>query len=231
MLPPAKQESTFNATHIVSAVLLAMTGGTLDAVVYLNHGHVFANAMTGNVIFLGISLVGHDWLQALRHTAPIAAFLVGATVARLVRAQPIRHAALLVLSLECAALLLVGFLPVTFPQIAYTSIVAFFSAFQVTTFRRVGRFTYNSTFTTGNLREVAEGVGDRLSAVDPAARYLGVRKASKLSAICCAFLVGALIGAWVAPRFPEHAILAALPPLVVTLLLTLTSQIPDPSHE
>jgi len=32
-------------------MLLAITGGLLDAVVYLNHGHVFANAMSGNVIF------------------------------------------------------------------------------------------------------------------------------------------------------------------------------------
>jgi len=41
------------------AMLLATTGGLLDAVVYLNYGHVFANTMTGNVIFLGIAFLGH----------------------------------------------------------------------------------------------------------------------------------------------------------------------------
>jgi uncharacterized membrane protein YoaK (UPF0700 family) len=46
-----------------NAMLLATTGGLLDAVVYLNHGHVFANAMTGNVIFLGIAAVGRDWIS------------------------------------------------------------------------------------------------------------------------------------------------------------------------
>ena len=222
-----RQESTVDATHIASALLLAMTGGTLDAVVYLNHGHVFANAMTGNVIFLGISIMAHDWLQAMRHIAPILAFLAGALAARLLRAQPIRHAALLALSLESAALLAVAFLPLSFPQIGYTSIVALVSAFQVTTFRRVGAFSYNSTFTTGNLREVAEGLGDWIAAPEAEDRATGARKARKLTAICVAFLLGALVGAWAAPRYPQHAILVALPPLVITLLLTLTKRIPD----
>jgi hypothetical protein len=41
---------------LTGALLLGTTGGLLD-VVYLNHGHVFANAMTGNVIFLGIAAI------------------------------------------------------------------------------------------------------------------------------------------------------------------------------
>ena len=40
------------------AVLLATIGGLLDAIVYLNDGHVFANAMTGNIVFLGIAILG-----------------------------------------------------------------------------------------------------------------------------------------------------------------------------
>ncbi len=214
-------ESTVNATHIVSAALLAVTGGTLDAIVYLEHGHVFANAQTGNVIFLGISMVAGDWLQVLRHAAPIVAFLVGAVVARMLMDTPIRRAALLVLSLEIATLTAVAFLPRGFPQLAYTATIAFVSAFQVTTFRRVGRFTYNSTFTTGNLREVAEGIADHFSASDPAARFLGRRKAMKLGLVCTSFLTGAVLGALVAPKFPAHALLFAVPPLVATLVLTL----------
>ena len=214
-------ESTLNATHILSAILLAFTGGTLDAIVYLDHGHVFANAMTGNVIFLGISMLSRDWAQVLRHLAPIAAFLAGAVAARLLHAAPIRHAALTVLAIETAALSGIAFLPPGFPQIAFTASIAFVSAFQVTTFRRVGRFTYNSTFVTGNLREVAEGISDHFTAADPAARFLGRRKAVKLAAICAAFLAGAILGAFAAPRFPAHAILFAVPPLLVTLVLTL----------
>ena len=54
-------------------MLLATTGGLLDAIVYLNHGHVFANAMTGNVIFLGIAILGRDWVDIVPHLVPLAA--------------------------------------------------------------------------------------------------------------------------------------------------------------
>ena len=49
-LVPASQPDT-----LLSATLLATTGGLLDAVVYTLHGHVFASSMTGNVILLGIA--------------------------------------------------------------------------------------------------------------------------------------------------------------------------------
>jgi uncharacterized membrane protein YoaK (UPF0700 family) len=42
----------------------------LDAVVYLNHGHVFVNAMTGNVIFLGIAAIGRNWGEIIPHLFP-----------------------------------------------------------------------------------------------------------------------------------------------------------------
>ena len=232
MTPEAGQieKSTFNLTDLASAVLLAATGGLLDTVVFLDHGHVFANAMTGNVIFLGIAAVQQDWAQVLRHIAPLTAFLIGVVAARLIHQAPLRHSALLVLALEASALLCVGLLPPSFPQLAFTATVAFVSAFQVATFRRVGRFTYNSTFITGNLRMVAEGVFDGLFAPSLAARSKGGAQAKKLGAICTSFLIGGLCGAFVAPRFPAHAILFAEPPLILALLLTLLSPQPAPPH-
>ncbi len=209
------------AAEIASATLLALTGGILDAVVYLNHGHVFANAVTGNVIFLGVSLIAQDWPQVVRHTMPIVAFMLGVVAARLLQRLPNRHGALLVLGLEITALFTVGLLTRSIPQIVFVAIIAFVSAFQVTTFRRVGRFTYNSTFVTGNLREVADGWVDRYLLPDPGQRAEGSAKAIKLAAICIAFLLGAIAGAWAAPRFPIHAILFAEPPLLIALGLTL----------
>jgi len=226
---PDPEKPAFHPTDILSAILLATTGGMLDAIVYLDHGHVFANAVTGNVIFLGIAAISQDWPQVLRHIAPIVAFMLGVIAARLLRQIPSRNGVIFVLALEIAALFAVGLLPPGFPQLAFTSTIAFVSAFQVTTFRRVGRFTYNSTFVTGNLREVAEGIVDRWAALDPAERWAGRAKALKLGAICTAFLLGATFGAFVAPRFPAHAILFAEPPLLITLILTLRRTLPDPT--
>jgi uncharacterized membrane protein YoaK (UPF0700 family) len=225
-MAPNPEESAFNATDIASAILLAATGGITDAIVYLDHGQVFANAMTGNVIFLGIAVVQRQWLQSLRHIIPITCFLLGVVGARFIRTLPVRRSALLVLLLEIAGFFCVGLLPITFPQLAFTAIVAFVSAFQVATFRRVGRFTYNSTFVTGNLRMIAEGVFDCFFSDDPGLRSKGYAQAWKLGLICASFFVGALGGAFVAPRYPAHAILFSEPLLIITAILVLLSPTP-----
>ena len=209
-----------------AALLLAATGGLLDAVVYLNHGQVFANAMTGNVIFLGIAAIDHDSASILQHIAPILAFLVGVVAARLLAAAPIPNAAALTLAVEILALFFIGMLPGTFPQLLFTATVSFVSAFQVTTFRRIGRFTYNSTFVTGNLRELAEGAFASFAAPDPAARYLGRAKARKLGLVCLSFLTGATLGAFTAHHYPTHALWFAEPFLLTALTLILL----NPSH-
>jgi uncharacterized membrane protein YoaK (UPF0700 family) len=229
MMPPLQdirpQPAASVAATLTSATLLAAAGGLLDAVVYLNHGHVFANAMTGNVIFLGIAAVGRDWGQILPHIAPIAAFLLGVLAARLLSPVPLRSSSLLTLGVEIIALFGVGFFPRDTPQLAFTTTIAFVSAFQVTTFRRVGRFTYNSTFVTGNLRDMAEGVFDRLFAPDHHDRRTGRAKAIKMGLICLCFLAGAGAGAFVAPRFPAHAVWFAEPMLVAVLILTFTQSL------
>ena len=213
--------STASLTTLTSALLLAATGGVTDAVVYLNHGHVFANAMTGNVVLFGISALSDKWPEVFRHLTPIAAYLVGVAVARLLHNSKVPRAALLALLLEIAAVALVGSLPGGIPAVAYVPLVAFVSAFQVATFRRAGSIDYNSTFVTGNLRTVAESFTDTFTAHDPAQRFLARHKARVMASICLCFLAGAAAGATVAPRFPTHALLFAEPTLLGALALTL----------
>ena len=65
-------------------LLLALTGGLLDAYSYLNRGEVFATAETGNIVLLGIHLAQQQWGQALRYVFPILAFAAGVLVAELI---------------------------------------------------------------------------------------------------------------------------------------------------
>src|ERR1700744_6768357 len=67
------------------ACLLSLSGGFLDAFTYIGHGGVFANAMTGNVVLLGVSATAGDWGQALNHVPPLIAFLIGVFVAQAIR--------------------------------------------------------------------------------------------------------------------------------------------------
>jgi uncharacterized membrane protein YoaK (UPF0700 family) len=201
---------------LVSACLLAGVGGLLDAVVYTLHGHVFANAMTGNVILLGLSAVSGAWVQVARHAVPIGAFLFGVAASRVLRVMPRYRAAMAVLLLEMVALSGAGLLPRGFPEMAFTAIIAFVSAFQVSTFRQVGRFSYNSTFITGNLREMAEGLVNHFLDPDADVRRRELAKSRKLAAICGCFLAGALLGAWGGPHLGNRTLWIAEPLLLGT---------------
>lgn len=205
------------ADRLLSATLLAAVGGLLDAVVYTLHGHVFANAMTGNVILLGISAFSGDWWQALRHFVPICAFVLGVASSRILRLLPQFRASISVLALEMAVLFVAGLLGPSFPELPFTAIISFTSAFQVSTFRLVGRFAYNSTFITGNLRTAADGFVGQFTEHDAVMRRSEGAKARKLFVICAAFLAGALLGAWCAPLFGNRTLWVAEPLLAIAL--------------
>ncbi len=215
------------AASLPDALCLAAAGGLLDAVVYLDHGHVFANAMTGNVVFLGIALLGRNWREIIPHLVPLAGFFAGVASSRHLRTRLPRRAALLGLAFETLTLFALSFFPHGFPQMAFTCIVAYVGAFQVASFRHVDRFSFNSTFVTGNLRDVADGLyqaWDRRAS--PEDREKGRAEARDLSLICLSFLAGAVLGAWAAPHLGNHAFLLAEPLLLAVLLHTLR-QLPD----
>jgi len=221
MSPTAQSAPTSQPDTLLSAALLATTGGLLDAVVYTLHGHVFANAMTGNVILLGITAFSRDWTQAARHLAPIAAFILGVAASRYLRVLPQFYASLAVLVLEMLVLGAAGLLKPTFPEMAFTSIIAFTSAFQVSTFRLVGRFAYNSTFITGNLRSAAEGFVNQFLDADPNQRRRDAAMSRKLFIICGFFLAGAMLGAWAGPHLGNRTLWLAEPLLFGALARTL----------
>jgi uncharacterized membrane protein YoaK (UPF0700 family) len=218
-MPP--QDPSVQTAALPDAMLLATTGGLLDAIVYLNHGHVFANAMSGNVIFLGIAILGRDWGEIAPHLVPIAGFFAGVLTSKHLRTRLSFRSAFLGLVLEIVAIFALGWLPGGFPEMAFTGIIAYVAAFQVASFRRVDRFAYNSTFITGNLRDTAEGLYNALDPNSaPETREKGLSQARDLGVICLCFLAGAILGAWAAPRFGNYSIWLAEPLLLAVTVLT-----------
>lgn len=183
--------------HLATGATLAVVGGFLDAYTYVAHGGVFANAQTGNVVFVAIDAAQGRWADAARYLPIIGAFVLGLLAAESLAAR--RHRRWLsdptraVLAAEIAVLVAVACLPVGTPSLWTTTAVAFVAALQVTTFRLVGETSYSTTMTTGNLRTLVTAAYEWLSGYDRAQRVV----AGRLAVIVLAFAGGAGIGALV----------------------------------
>jgi uncharacterized membrane protein YoaK (UPF0700 family) len=183
------------AESISTSAMVAGAGGFLDAFTYIGHGHVFANAMTANVVLLGVALAAAHLGQARRHLVPILAFIAGVVFARLLQLPPIAQRIgspyLACTVIEIVFLFAVGWLPATFSDEAITLGMAFVGSIQLATFSTVRGAAYASTFTSGNLRKFSESAFAMvLSPNDAAIRTTTIA----FAALCLAFFVGAAIG-------------------------------------
>jgi uncharacterized membrane protein YoaK (UPF0700 family) len=204
MAPAAR--NAHDTDSITTAAMMAGAGGFLDAFTYIGHGHVFANAMTGNVVLLGVEIGLRNFPQALRHLVPIAAFVAGIIFARMLHqprvARVIASPHLACMVIETVFLFVVGWLPLAFPDVWITLGVAFVASIQLSTFATVRGAAYASTFTSGNLRKFTESAF--AFAVDRSnddARVLMVA----FAALCVAFFVGASVGSLCTLRFENRA--------------------------
>jgi len=181
--------------HPATGAALAVVGGFLDAYTFVAHGGVFANAQTGNVVFVAIHAARGQWAQAAGYLPIIGAFVLGLVVAEWLAAHRrlpgLEDPTRIVLLAEIGTLVGVAALPASVPALATTTAVAFVAALQVTTFRLVRDTSYSTTMTTGNLRTLVTAAYEWLSGYDRTQRRVALR----LSAIVLAFAAGAGIGA------------------------------------
>jgi uncharacterized membrane protein YoaK (UPF0700 family) len=218
--PPAT-ESRFEAaaSRLGVGILFTMTGGFLDAFTFFGHGHVFANAMTGNLVLLGVSAASGDWPQAQRHVPPLLAFLVAVFVAHLAQLPParrrLREPALACLLLEVAFLTAAASLTTDLPDLVLIPCISFVATLQTTMFVRLAGQPYSSVLATGNLRALAQNLfAGTIPHRDPAA----LRRAWLFGAVSVCFLAGALLGAFSTLHWPDRALWIAVALLCGALL-------------
>jgi uncharacterized membrane protein YoaK (UPF0700 family) len=167
---------------IVTMAFLTLSGGFQDAYTYVDRGKVFANAQTGNIIFMATSFCERNWTMVLRYLAPVLAFAAGVYVASFLRqwfaGRTLRlHWRQLVLGLEIVLLFLAGLLPQQWNGLVNV-LVSFVCAMQVQTFRKVNGIGFASTMCIGNLRSATEALfhyrhgGDR-DKLRQACSYIG----------------------------------------------------------
>ena len=140
---------------LLIGVLLAISGGLMDAYSYLYRGQVFANAQTGNVLLFSVHLSKGEWAAALHYAFPIAAFLTGVALATLIchfgRHRKWLHWRQICVLFEAAVLFLVAWFPQSANLLA-NSLVSLACGVQVETFRKIDDATVATTMCIGNLR-------------------------------------------------------------------------------
>jgi uncharacterized membrane protein YoaK (UPF0700 family) len=200
---------------VAASALAAVAGGAMDAWVYLDHGQVFANAQTGNVVLMGIAFAGGDVARAAMHLPPLLAFIAGLLVSRLSgqllkrRRLNSRNARL---ALECVMLVALGLFADRMPNQAVTACVGFIAGVQITSLSHIGSWSFNTGMVTGNLRSAVSALVKAFTGSSEDWPH-----AATLLVLCFAFAVGAAAGAWLTPRV-GGATLVAVAALIAAVI-------------
>lgn len=205
--------------HLLTAVLLAMVGGFLDAYTYICRGGVFANAQTGNMVLFGIMLSKGQVTKAVYYLVPILSFVVGIILANLIKIKYQNkeqfHWRQIIIVLEFVVIIIVA----NIPQGAYNFIanilVSFVCSLQVESFRKVNGYAYASTMCTGNLRSATERILNYVKTKDKAELKAGVQ----YYGIILFFVAGGAIGAVVTEKFSIRAVYVTAVGLLAVLIM------------
>lgn len=197
-------------------ILLAITGGFLDAYTYLCRGKVFANAQTGNMVMLGISFIEGNIGYIVKYIIPILAFAVGVFLAELIRSKLSEsnkiHWRQAVLVIEIVLLIVVAFIPYNY--IANT-IISLICAMQVEAFRKFHGNAYATTMCTGNLRSGTEKLVIFIRNKDK--KHLKI--AFQYYFVIFIFCLGAVIGGIITLKMGMRSVLIAIIPLILSLII------------
>ncbi len=174
--------------------ILAVVGGFLDAYTYLTRGGVFANAQTGNIAMLGISVANGDIFAIGHYIVPITAFAVGVLLAQCIRKvfehNQFFHWRRLILLIEIMILFAVAFIPSGVVDILVNVAISFVCALQCETFRKVQGNTLATTMCTGNLRIAMEMMFGFLTKKD----VNSLVKCGQYLCVITFFVIGAYFG-------------------------------------
>lgn len=206
------------------ALLLTLTNGFMDAHTFYVRGGVFANVQTGNVIFFAIDSSERRWGEAMAHVWPILAFLGGVVLASHIKSgraeRAVDHPLRWTMTVQVAALVVIGFVPVSVAHNYVTVPIAFLAAVQMGLFRNIGELVYLPVATTGNLMRFVEAGYDGFVERRTAAR----RACGVYGTVLLAFAIGALVGAFASRAWGAHAIWLAAAILATTLVLFIVDE-------
>ncbi len=217
-----KSKHQMSETFTIGAIL-AVVGGYLDAYTYISRGEVFANAQTGNIMFLAMNLASGDPMKSLSYVPPIVAFVVGIMISEAIKKRMDGgriHWRQYVLLLELAVIVAVSFLPLgTVNGVKYNTIsnvlISFVCSLQVQSFRKIRGIVCATTMCTGNLRSGTECLSLYNSSKDKTCLH----KAVKFYGIVLFFIIGAVISTFVTNALMEKSVIFCAVGLIAAILI------------
>lgn len=199
-------------------ILLALSGGFMDAYSYICRGGVFANAQTGNMLLLGVNLSSGQWHTAARYALPVFAFAMGIAIAEGIRIRMrdknLLHWRQMTVFLEAVILLLVAFIPFSQNLLA-NSLTSFACGMQVESFRKIHGNGIATTMCIGNLRTGTQNFCEFLEKREK--KHL--KKSLLYYGIILFFVIGAIIGNQVIQWQGKTAIVVSSFLLAIAFLL------------
>lgn len=187
-------------------IILAISGGFMDAYSYVCRGKVFANAQTGNILLCGVNLSEGNWQLALKYLCPIIAFVLGLALTNTVQLhlkdKKAIHWRQVTILFEAFVLFLVGFMPQSVNLLA-NSITSFACGIQVESFRKINGNGIATTMCIGNLRSATQSICEFLYSKDKKAAFRGILYFT----IIGFFVIGAILGNVSVKLLQEKAII------------------------
>ena len=212
------KEETHMSDALPLGLLLALTGGILDAYTYLNRGQVFATAETGNLVLLGINCAMGQWRRAAYYLLPISSYAAGLLATLTFHRRSDRlffHWRQFVVLAECLAVAAAALIPQGGLDPLVNCMIAFISAMQVQTFRKFRGCACATTMCTGNLRSGVEALYFHLADNEPGA----LARAGVYFGLILCFIAGAVVSGLLSPLLGGRTVLAALLPLSAAFVL------------
>lgn len=203
---------------------LSLVGGFLETYTYRLHGGVFANAQTGNLVLLALSLVqGSN--KALSYLIPIIAFVLGVFASekiceRLGNSSRLHWLSALVM-LEAAVLAVVPFFPASTPDGVVIVLVSFVSSLQFNGFQRTHGMACSTVVCTANLRSACKHLYHALTKKD----FETALSSAKYLFIIGFFVLGACISFWAIELWEKSSIwLCSIMLVIVHFILVITER-------
>lgn len=189
-------------------LLLAISGGLMDAYSYLFRGQVFANAQTGNILLCGVNLTQGNWGEALQYALPVLMFSIGIALAAAIRRMSSEKATMhwrqVCVLVEAVVLFGIAWIPQEANLIA-NSLISLACGTQVESFRKIEGSAVATTMCIGNLRSAVHGMVEY--------RFTGKeaeRKTYTVSlSLILAFTLGAVLGSILIRVWGTYAIWAS----------------------